>query len=170
MTDTPTPPDRGDYAQTPKEDSSPLSTDALLACVEMVGRTGAKDFELGWLNDPGESAYVKHGAQWWAKAQYLGERIFVEDFDRPDDACQALAERLLYGAKCTHCGGLVALSDEGAFAFESGRLMDGTTWTVDEAAAAGQCRWQRVGPHWKRGCEGRKPSRREKRANRRNPR
>lgn len=148
------------------DSSSPLDTDAVLACVELVGRTGAKNFEIGWLNDVGEPAFAQHGPQWWAKAQYRGERLFVEDFAMPDEACQALAERLLYGAKCTHCGGLVALSDEGAFAFERGYLMDGTTWTADEAAAAGQCRWERVGAHWKRGCEERRLSRREKRARR----
>lgn len=143
-----------------------LDEDVLLATVELVGRTGAKNFEIGWLNDPGEPSYEAHGPQWWCKAQYRGERLFVEGFDRPDDACQALAERLLHGAKCNHCGALVALSDDGAFAFQTAHLVDGTTWTAEQASAAGQCRWRREGPHWKRGCEGRKPSRREKRARR----
>jgi hypothetical protein len=141
--------------------------DALLAAVDLVGRTGARDFEIGYLNDADEPAFAAHGPQWWAKAQYRGERIFVEDHTRPDAAAEALAVRLLTGAKCKHCGGLVALADDGALAFAEAHLVDGTSWTSEEAAAAGQCRWRRVGTRWERGCESRRPTRREKRARKR---
>ncbi len=126
--------------------------DVLVATVGLVGRTGAKDFEIGYLNDEGEPAYEQHGAQWWAKAQYRGARIMVDDHPGPIEACQALAERLLTGAKCK-CGRLVALGAFGATAYAEAQMADGTTWTAKEAAAAGQCRWRRRGKHWRRDCE-----------------
>ncbi len=130
----------------------PLDEDVLLACVELVGRSGSKNFEIGWLNDPGESAYEKHGPQWYAHAQYKGARITAEDHPGPTEACEALAVELLTGAKCK-CKKLIALSAFGAIAYDDVRMADGSTWTFAEAERAGLCRWRRRGKHWKRGCE-----------------
>lgn len=129
-----------------------LDEDALIACVDLVGRTGATGFQIGYLHDdvPADQA------GWWAHAQYRGARLSAQDHKSPTDAADALARRLLEGAKCAHCGGLVALSDAGAVAYES-HLVDGTPWTVEQARAAGQCRWTRAGRRWERGCEQRKP-------------
>lgn len=132
--------------------STALDEDVLLACVDLVGRTGAKNFEIGWLNDEGEPAYQKHGPQWWAKAQYNGARIMVEDHPGPTEACEALALRLLTGAKCK-CGKLVRLGQFGAVAFDDVQMADGTTWTLSEAEQAGQCRWRRRGKHWRKDCD-----------------
>lgn len=121
--------------------------DALDAALDLVGRTGARSFELGYLHDgPVEQA------AWYAHVQYRGARISVENRHGPVEAAEALARRLLTGGKCTGCGRLVALSDTGAVAYRSAVMADGTRFTAEDAAAAGQCRWRRVGARWEMGC------------------
>lgn len=131
-----------------------LDDDATVAAADLVGRTGATHFQVGYLHDdvPPEEA------GWYAHAQYRGARIIAQDHKHPAEAAEALARRLLNGAKCMHCGGLVSLSDAGAMAYNT-RLVDGTAWTIEQAAAAGLCQWRRIGKRWERGCENRKPSR-----------
>lgn len=121
--------------------------DAMKACVDLVGRTGATGFEIGFLHD----GVPIDQAGWYAHAQYKGARITTQNHPGPIEAADALARRLLNGAKC-RCGRLVALSDRGAMAHEA-HLADGSFWTAQQAAAAGQCRWRRFGPRWERGCE-----------------
>jgi len=121
--------------------------DALMAAVDLVGRTGATAFEIGYLNDdvPPEEA------GWYAHAQYRGARITAES-SGPVEAAEALAMRLLAGGKCTNCSGLIALSPAGAVVYPSATLTDGTKWTAKQAKAARQCLWTRTGRTWQRGC------------------
>ena len=123
-----------------------LDEDAVLACADLVGRTGAKEFQIGYLHD-------EPPHQWYAHAQYRGTRITEEHCSGPSEAADALCRRLLTGAKCAHCGGLVALSGAGAVAYGNPVMADGSTWSAAEAAAAGQCRWRRMGAKWVMGCE-----------------
>ncbi|MGW5259652.1 hypothetical protein ACWEQG_01675 [Microbispora sp. NPDC004025] len=123
--------------------------DAGYAAIELVGRTGASNLEIGYLHD----GVPLEEAGWYAHAQYRGARITAEDHTSPAAALEALARRLLTGGKCTHCGGLVALTDRGALAYATSTLVDGTPWNVEQAREAGQCRWRRIGRTWKRGCE-----------------
>lgn len=122
--------------------------DAVMACADLVSRTGATGFECGYVHDnvPAEQA------GWYATAVYRGAKITAEDKASPAEACDALAERLLTGAQCQHCKGLVALSDEGAFAYHSGVLATGQRWDAEDAAKTRQCRWTRSGGRWERGC------------------
>lgn len=126
-----------------------LDEDALIAAADLVGRTGAKGFEIGYLHEdvPAEQA------AWYAHAQYRGARITESDHKGPIEAAEALARRLLGGGKCTKCGGLVALSDSGAMIYPSATLTDGTKWTAEDAKAASQCRWTRIGRKWVAGCQ-----------------
>lgn len=123
-----------------------LEDDAIVACTDLVGRTGATNLQVGYLHDN----VPVHLAGWYAHAQYRGARITVEDQAGPADALEALARRLLTGAQC-RCGKLVALSDHGAVAFD-GHLVDGSPWPIEDAVRAGQCRWRRDGRRWFRGC------------------
>jgi hypothetical protein len=75
----------------------------------------------------------------------------VEHHSHPADAAEALALRLLTGARCA-CGKLVALQAGGALAFRAASLSDGSTFTIEQARAAGQCHWRREGRHWVSGC------------------
>lgn len=137
--------------------------DRLIAAVDLVGRSGAREFESGYLHDdvPIEEA------GWWASALYKGAKIMVEDQPDPIVAAEALAERLLTGSMCNHCEKLVALSDEGAFAYFNAHLVDGRSWNAAEIAERGQCRWRRIGDRWVRGCEPVGANRAQRRAKRR---
>lgn len=123
--------------------------DALFAAVDLVGRCGATGFDLGFLHDdvPIETA------AWYAFARFKGTRVIEEGYPGPVEAAEALARRLLTGAKCVSCGGLIALSDAGAIAYEQAQMADGSTWTVEQARAAGLCRWERRRDTWVSGCK-----------------
>ena len=123
--------------------------ESAVAAVDLVGRTGAKQLEIGYLHDTPRS----EDAGWWATAKYRGARISVEDKTSPTEALEALAVKLFDGAKCVHCGGLVSLSRKGAMFYPGRVLADGSTFTLEEAKARPLCRWRRRGPKWVRGCE-----------------
>lgn len=127
--------------------------DALFAAVDLVGRCGATGFEFGFLHDD----VPVDQAGWYAHAQFKGARVTEENHRGPVEAAEALARRLLTGAKCVSCGGLVALSDAGAIAYREATMADGTIWTAQQARAAGLCRWKREGAVWKRGCGAQRP-------------
>lgn len=111
---------------------NPLDTDAVVAVADLCPRSGATNFELGYLHEPGEPGYDQQGAGWWAAARYRGARLTVEGFARPDDAADALARRILSGGRCTACDQPVVFShsdrDRG-------------------------CRWHRDADAWVRGCD-----------------
>lgn len=125
-----------------------LDQDAVVATADLVGRTGGTEFEIGYLHDdvPTEEA------GWYATAVFRGAKIIEDDHPGPTEAAEALARRLLSGARCK-CGALVALSDSGAVAFDNVTMADGSRWTAEQAQRAGQCRWTRMGARWKRACE-----------------
>jgi hypothetical protein len=122
--------------------------DAVKACADLVGRTGARSFECGYLR---EGVPVEL-AGWFATAMFKGMKVTAEDKASPAEACDALAVKLLSGAQCQHCKGLVSLSGGGAFAFRKATLVTGQRWDAEDAAKAPQCRWTRTGARWERGC------------------
>jgi len=107
---------------------STLDKDALIAAVDLVGRSGATNFEVGYLHDDVPS----ERAGWYAQAQYRGARLIAEDHRGPIEAAEALARRVLAGAECAHCHRPVVLGGG-----------------VELSA----CRWTRRGARWARGCE-----------------
>lgn len=102
-----------------------MNDDVLVACAALVGRAGAKGFQIGYIRDdvPVEEA------GWYAHAEYQGARIMVDERRSPVEAAFALAQRLLTGATC-RCRRPVTLSDS----------QDG-------------CRWRLVGQQWEPGCD-----------------
>lgn len=131
-------------------DTAAFDDDRLVAAVMLIGHTGAKDFEVGYLHDnvPTEKA------DWWAKAQYRGARITVEHHAGPVEAAEALAKRLLTSAKCQWCNGLVTLDPLGAMAWPGASMVDGSQMPQERAEieAMGQCLWRRSGKRWEPGC------------------
>lgn len=107
----------------------------MLAAVELVQRSGATEFEVGYLDDNPANP------RWWAKAQYRGARLQVDEHPTPSAAAHALAARILEGGKCTTCGLTITTADE-----------------IERQAAAGfspggdMCQWARFGRHWIAGC------------------
>jgi hypothetical protein len=98
--------------------------DALVAALDLVGRSGATEAEVGFLHDdvPPEEA------GWYAHAKYQGARVTVEA-EGPVEAAEGLARRLLHGAMCRRCGEPIQLADD-----KPG------------------CRWTRQGAKWTPGC------------------
>jgi len=126
-----------------------ITSDASAAALDLVGRTGAKTLEIGYLHDD----VPVEDAGWYAHAQYRGARIIVEHQPGPARCLEALAERLLTGAKCTGCGRLIALPRDGAAFYRHGTLIDGTPWSEADVRKAGQCLWRREGRRWEMGCK-----------------
>lgn len=104
-----------------------MNTDRLNAAVEAIARAGANDFEIGFL-DPD---VPMEDAHWWAKAQWKGTRVQVDDRPGPDAAADALAKKVLVGGQCIRCGRIITLNTFGL-----------------------GCFWRREGAHWLRGCDG----------------
>jgi hypothetical protein len=121
--------------------------DAVKACADLAGRTGARSFECGYLHDD----VPADRAGWYATAVYKGTKITAEDRASPAEACRKLAVQLLSGAQCQHCGKLVTLNPLGAMARDV-TLINGTVWTAAEQAQAGLCHWRLDGARWERGC------------------
>lgn len=100
-----------------------MNEDAVMACADLVGRTGASGFEIGYLHDD----VPIEAAGWYAVAFFRGTRITADDHKSPSLAAMGLAERLLRGGAC-RCGKTVVLSGTGG------------------------CRWRLNGPRWEPGC------------------
>jgi hypothetical protein len=126
--------------------------DVVVACADLVGRTGATGFQIGYLHDDVPSAE----AAWYAHAQLRGARIVAEDHASPAEAAQALAERILKGGKCK-CGRVTTIRADGAHVFFKAHTPDGQRWGAREAARAGQCLWRRIGARWASACEADRP-------------
>lgn len=124
-----------------------LSDEEVTAAIDLVGRTGARQLQVGYLYDDVPTA----DADWYAHAQYRGARIQVEHHTSPQAAILALARRLLTGACCAHCGGLVQIHPAGAAFYRDAFLVDGSRFTGEQAQAK-QCRWRRIGEKWVQGC------------------
>lgn len=125
-----------------------IDEEAFQAAADLVGRTGARSLEFGYLHDD----VPMHEADWWASVQYNGAKVIAEHHRDPIAALEALCQRLLTGGQCQRCGGLVSLSDDGAVAYPGAARPDGTVWTEAEIRAAGHCRWRREGKRWEPGC------------------
>lgn len=102
-----------------------LNEDAVIALVDLAGRAGAKDLEIGFLHDD----VPMEEAGWYATAHYQGARLTVEDHRSPGSAAFALAERLLTEATC-RCSRSVSLADDGQ-----------------------GCHWRLMGRRWEPGCD-----------------
>jgi len=101
--------------------------EAITACADLVGRSGATSFIIGYLHEGVPIAE----AGWYAHAQYHGARLICENQRGPAEAAEGLSARLLDGARCVYCSLPVVTGDgEG-------------------------CRWHREGARWEPGCEGR---------------
>jgi hypothetical protein len=105
------------------QEHSSIDQDAVDACADLVGRTGAVNFEIGARSD-------QPGARWYAQARYKGAPPIEVEADDPAGAADAMSRRILRGGKCAHCHRTVVLGGN----------------------AIGYCRWTRVGPKWLAGC------------------
>ncbi|KLL11568.1 MULTISPECIES: hypothetical protein [Protofrankia] len=122
----------------------PMDLEEVLACADLVGRSGASGFEIGYLDDDPANP------RWYAHAQYRGARLTCEDHPTPQAAADALAHRLLQGAQC-RCGRVATTSPYGAVPYNA-TLINGQRRTHEQARTAGQCLWRRTGARWEPSC------------------
>jgi hypothetical protein len=104
-----------------------VNDDIVVATADLVGRAGARSFEIGHTGDDDDPA--GRPVTWHASAQYRGARLIAQGHASPSAACLALAERILTGGTC-RCRQPVTLSD-----------------------SRPGCRWRLVGPRWVPGCD-----------------
>lgn len=116
----------------------------LIACIEAVGRAGARDCEIGYLYDdedpppgwPEGVSVTNEAAGWYVTAHWrTGDRM-VGEGDSPAEAALDLTYKTLHGGMCIACHGMINLKpDEGHW-------------------HARNCLWRIEGQHWLRGCDG----------------
>lgn len=86
-----------------------LNTDLLNATIELIGRTGAKAFRLGWVDEEPELPQYPH--IWYATARYEKGHEAAAAMD-PVGAVTRLAEQLIDGGKCQHCSRPTAIHQD----------------------------------------------------------
>lgn len=85
---------------------------AVRACVDLTGRAGASQLQIGYLDDNPANP------RWYASAYYRGMRIVAEDHPTSKAAALGLAAKILNGGTC-RCRKPVTLADG-----------DGCRWTL----------------------------------------
>jgi hypothetical protein len=102
-----------------------IDQDAIDACADLIARSGASAFEIGYVDDT-------PGSPWYAAATFKrwGGGELRREGGGPAEAADALSRRVLAGATCTRCHKPVALSGE----------------------HPDRCRWSRQGDRWTAGC------------------
>lgn len=108
------------------------------AIADLVGRSGAREFEMGYVD-----AEVEGGPEtWYCTAVYRGAKLFVDDQPTPAHAADGLAHVILDGGMCTHCGEKTSTRGTPLGVYiKFGR------------SKKARCIWYRDGNVWKRGCE-----------------
>lgn len=82
-----------------------LDKSLMQATIDLIGRAGAKSFRMGWVEEEDLPAYPHI---WYATAAFKGAHEAAAAMD-PVTACTRLAEQLVDGGTCTHCGRPTAL-------------------------------------------------------------
>lgn len=114
--------------------TSPTDDPRLLAAVDMIGRTGAKEFQIRYSDE--EEPVV-----WFAVATYDDGKGETDASLNPVMAVLRLAERLVDGGQCTHCGRPTGLDPDSI-----------DTMPLDQLVC-----WYQFDPElatFRRGCEG----------------
>ena len=103
----------------------------VVAAADLVGRAGAKGFEIAWdcpHATDSDSGHSCPEVTWTCSASYKGHRIFTEARSHPAQAANELAVKILTGGSC-RCGETVGLF------------------------GAPGCQWQLVDDRWEPGCD-----------------
>lgn len=90
---------------------------ALTHTVHAIGRTGARSFEVGFLDDD-----PPH--RWWAAATFRDTRVTCDNQDEPLQAVLGLYAIIAAGGTCTTCGRTVALDHADVGLVDGARMHD----------------------------------------------
>lgn len=84
-----------------------------VAGVEMLGRTGAKDFRVGWSDEADGPPTVWYAVATWGghPDPRIGRGAEAAGALNPVAAVMRLCERVIDGGTCAHCGQLTIFDD-----------------------------------------------------------
>jgi hypothetical protein len=68
----------------------------MTALVGLLGRSGATETEIGYLEDEAPE-------RWWARARYQGRQVITEDHAGPSFALFDLATQVVHRGRCRRC-------------------------------------------------------------------
>lgn len=102
----------------------------VLAAADVIGRSGARGLEIGFLDEDVPS----HLARWYATASFKGARVSADEHTSPANAAEELAWKVLDGGLCTKCKRKIGLAGH-----TSRELTD-------------RCAWSRHGACWVPAC------------------
>lgn len=136
-------------AMTTKPDADYALDPRFVAGVDMLRRTGSKDFRIGWSDEDDGPPTVWYAVATWPRSGLVsdrGEAIRGEcaaAFD-PVEAVMRLCERVIDGGTCTHCGQRTIFDPEPP-----------TGGVVDDLLDAMGCRyvWNAESASFLRSCE-----------------
>lgn len=111
-------------------DMSPDNRDRMLAASNAIGRSGAKELEIGHLEDGVPVAL----ARWYATARYQGAKVSADEHSSPIAAVEDLLRRILVGGGCVKCQRPITLPDQA------------------DAGSPDRCTWVRHDDMWVPGC------------------
>lgn len=82
--------------------------DRITAAVELIARTGARSFEVFYIDDPDLEASE---TLWTAQVVHRGSKVWETTTD-PIDSTEQLAAKIVTGGMCVHCHRQTAITDE----------------------------------------------------------
>jgi hypothetical protein len=112
----------------------------VVACADLAARGGAIDFKIGYFDnlDP-DGAPLAAGLPaklWFAEVEWSGTQLSTENHPTAAAAADAMALKLLDGARC-RCGKVIVVESESPTATPKQRM-----W----------CYWRRHNARWRPGC------------------
>jgi len=118
-----------------------INMDACVALADLVPRCGGKQLEIGYQDETKKSS----DARWYAEAYFRGARVWCDEQESPQKACDGLAVKMLLGGKCDACHRKVSV-----------RVEDGLMTTDRNGKGRYDCTWYRDGDAWVQGCTGKR--------------
>lgn len=104
----------------------------VVACVDMLGRTGAREFQIRFDEEQEPVVWVAVVGHSVVTPSSIKKRVWNAGAGMtPDDAAFNLVETVLDGGLCTHCGGVVGVERDWDSTPEIVRFPDGrmSCWT-----------------------------------------
>jgi hypothetical protein len=123
-------PEMDDVTGTGHLEMDEATEEGMMAAIDAIARSGAKELEVGHLDDDVPS----HLARWYATATYHGAKQSSQDHPDPLTAAEGLMAKLIVGGRCVACGQRIILKG----------------WAGDTKPK--RCVWHRVATTWVPGC------------------
>lgn len=93
--------------------TDPTLDPRFVAGVDLLGRTGARDFRIGWSHEDDGPPTVWYAVATWKghRDPRIGHGAEAAGALNPTAAVMRLCERVIDGGECAHCGQLTIFDD-----------------------------------------------------------